>query len=644
VQPALGPASVDRALRRSVLALLAAALGFAASPASAAPTFSACPNAAGAQCTTIPVPLDRSGQVPGTVNLRVARVPAAKLPTQGTLVVLPGGPGQSSVPLIDDFRSVFHDILQHYDLVVFDSRGTGGSGVINCPELQQSTSRDGASCAARLGAARSFYTTRDSVADLESVRVALGISKIALYGVSYGTKVARAYALTYPGQVERLVLDSAVPASGPDPFMRSTFAALSRVLGDVCSNHACRGVTANPLADLSRLVARLTSKSLRGSVFDGHGRRHRAALGRGDVLDAILASDLDPGLRAILPAAIHSAARGDGAPLLRILVGGSGGGERLTDLSEGLFAATSCEESDFPWPRASTVPQRQAAVNAVVSGLPAGTYSPFDVATALSDSVLGLCLSWPQAPTPPTIPTGPLAGIPTLILSGQEDLRTPLEDAQRLQGGIAGAELVQVAHSVLGTVLDSCPNTQLDAFFRSAPTTSCLSHDGRIGVAPLAPDSLRSAGHARGVPGVRGEVVAAVGATLDDASDAFLAAILNDTVIRFGGLRGGWGRADGSSLSLHGFSFVPGVKLTGRLRLNTKGLRGTLKVTAPHHLGGSLQTLAHGVLAGTLGGRHVRDRPHGATAAQAGAAPPLSRLDRAVALAREHLPPRLPLP
>jgi pimeloyl-ACP methyl ester carboxylesterase len=648
VAPARAKPLRSAALRRTLLPVLASAvLLAAATPAGAAPTFTTCPHEPGAQCTTVPVPLDRSGQVPGTINLRVARVPAPSGPAQGTLMIIPGGPGQSSVPLLDGFRAVFRDVLAHYDLVVFDSRGTGGSGVLDCPDLQNGKSSDGASCAAKLGPARAFYTTRDSVGDIEAVRTALGIPRLALFGVSYGTKVARAYALTFPANVERLVLDSTTPATGPDPFMRSTFAALPRVLGDVCSGGACRGVTASPLGDLRRLVARLAKGPLRGSVFDDHGRRHRASLNRTDVLDATLTSDLDPGLRAILPAAIHSASRGDGAPLLRILVGGGGGAERETDQSEGLFAATTCEEAAFPWSRTSTTPERQAAVNAVVASLPPNTYAPFDTTTAIAGSVIRLCLSWPEAAVEPTIPTGPLAGIPTLIFSGQEDLRTPLEDAQRLQAGIAGAQLVQVAdtgHSVLGTVLDNCPNAQLLAFFQGRPTSQCLAHDGRLDVAPLAPSSLRTAGHARGVPGRRGEVVAAVGDTLDDASNAFIAALFEDTVISFGGLRGGWGRADGSNLTLHGFSYVPGVKLTGRLKLGTSGLRGTLRITAPSHLGGSLKALPHGVLAGTLGGRHVRDKPHGGVAARVGAAPPMSRIEQAAQLAREHLPPRLPLP
>ena len=57
---------------------------------------------------------------------------------------------------------------------------------------------------------RAFYTTREHAEDIESVRLALGVDKIAIWGVSYGTKHAEAYALAHPSHVERLLLDSVV--------------------------------------------------------------------------------------------------------------------------------------------------------------------------------------------------------------------------------------------------------------------------------------------------------------------------------------------------------------------------------------------------------------------------------------------------
>src|ERR671933_2393082 len=106
-------------------------------------------------------------------------------------------------------------VLPGYTLVAFDNRGTGKSNLINCPVLQNTTggtaeqfaalARD---CATAIGPTREFYATRDHAEDIESVRTALGFGKIALYGVSYGTKLALAYALAHPSGVDRLVLDS----------------------------------------------------------------------------------------------------------------------------------------------------------------------------------------------------------------------------------------------------------------------------------------------------------------------------------------------------------------------------------------------------------------------------------------------------
>ena len=61
--------------------------------------------------------------------------------------------------------------------------------------------------------------------------------------VRYGTKVALGYAVAHPDHVDRLVLDSTVPLTGPDPFGLSTFAALPGALRADCGRSACVGIT-----------------------------------------------------------------------------------------------------------------------------------------------------------------------------------------------------------------------------------------------------------------------------------------------------------------------------------------------------------------------------------------------------------------
>ncbi len=106
-------------------------------------------------------------------------------------------------------------------------------------------------CALEIGPARGGYTTQESVEDIEAIRQAAGYEKLVLYGTSYGTKVAEEYAERYPQHVESLVLDSVVPPNGPEPFSIPTFQAIGSVLGELCSNNACAGITTNPVADIA---------------------------------------------------------------------------------------------------------------------------------------------------------------------------------------------------------------------------------------------------------------------------------------------------------------------------------------------------------------------------------------------------------
>src|SRR5438477_303531 len=179
-----------------------------------------CGTTPGLVCSDVVVPLDRSGAVPGTVDLHVESLPPSGQ-SSGAVFLLAGGPGQGSAHTFDlgdpQSASLFRFLFPGYTLVAYDDRGTGNSGLLNCPALQVSTDPSGqdllaSACASSIGPPASFYGTVDHAADLDAVRASLGLDKIALYGVSYGTKLALAYAATYPTHVARLVLDSEFPA------------------------------------------------------------------------------------------------------------------------------------------------------------------------------------------------------------------------------------------------------------------------------------------------------------------------------------------------------------------------------------------------------------------------------------------------
>ena len=99
----------------------------------------------------------------------------------GTPVVfLHGGPGGGTVP---DHRRFFDPAA--YRIVVFDQRGAGRS----VPH-----------------AALEENTTWDLVADVERLRTHLGIDRWVVFGGSWGSTLALAYAETHPERVRALVL------------------------------------------------------------------------------------------------------------------------------------------------------------------------------------------------------------------------------------------------------------------------------------------------------------------------------------------------------------------------------------------------------------------------------------------------------
>jgi pimeloyl-ACP methyl ester carboxylesterase len=594
-----------------------------AAPAQAAIRFRDCGDF-GFKCARVHVALDRTGTVPGHISLLVKRLRAQHRPSRGATFLLAGGPGQSATDAFEgDGLGGLFPAFARRDLIVFDQRGTGRSGVLRCRALEHSNLLDAGpqagACASSLGPRRALYTTRDSVEDIETVRRRLGVPRIALVGVSYGTKVALGYALRYPANVERLVLDSVVEPDGPDPLYRDSFAAVPRALRALCRSR-CGAFTADPVADLERLVARLASGPLRGRVIDHRGRSRRASLDRSELFLILLAGDFDPTLRAAFPAAVKDAADGDPAALLRLkrralLVDARPPPAEI--VSSALFAATTCEETTFPWARnAAPDPaerRRQAAANAAL--VPDSAFRPFDRATALDSDILSLCDRWPAAPVAPALGPGPLPDVPVLLLDGEDDLRTPVENARRVAALFAHASVLAVpatGHSVLGA--SGCADTAMRLFFQDRAVPQRCPRTRREFPPTLPPPaSLGRAPRLDGVPGRAGRALSVVALTLRDVSDDAATSLVvdprNPIFATGGGLRAGHYRLSaGGELTLFGVVLVPGVRVSGRLQHFGEGRqRGMLRVggdASPH----GVLRVRRDRIAGRLGGRRVGGR------------------------------------
>jgi pimeloyl-ACP methyl ester carboxylesterase len=607
-----------RAAMMFVLAAVVCAIP--AAEARAAGPFKPCAPGSPLLCARITVPLDRSGATPGTLGLHVERL-RARDRRDGALFALAGGPGEAATPYTFDWAFDFRSALGNRDLVVFDQRGTGLSGALRCrglfgPDiitpLQQARAAE--RCAQQIGPRRAFYTTRDSVDDIDAVRRAVGVDKITLFGVSYGTKVALGYAAKYPQHVEQLVLDSVVSLTGPGAFAEESFVAVPRVLRTLCLR-GCEEVTKDPVADLAAVVAGMRGGLLYGTIVGADGKRQRARLGRLRLFALLWAGDFDPTLRAELPAALRAAREGDKAPLLRLALRSERGAGPAPPryLSDALFTATTCEEGPLPWARTTPFDSRGPAAATAVRAVPDAVLGPFDRTTALFwSSPVQLCTRWPTAPAEPLLPDGPFPAVPTLVFSGEDDLRTPLEVARRTAAQIPGAKLISVpetGHSVLSGFPRRCGLRAADDFFSGRAVRPCLPRRRSFPPLPPIPHSLAQVDTEPQVGGKRGRTITAVGLTLADALDQLLSASLfagfEQNVLRVGGLRAGYVRAGEDSLEMHGVVYVPGVRVRGRISFSDRP-HGALRITGHAAAKGRLVFRRDGSVTGKLGGRRVR--------------------------------------
>jgi pimeloyl-ACP methyl ester carboxylesterase len=624
---------VRPAVRKLAVTFLAAPLAAGCVAACALPVsagaggiqipFKPCKESTEFACAHLTVPLDPSGVTPGTITLAIRRRLAPVGEAHSAVIALAGGPGQSAIPFAETFTELLGPILDTRDLIVFDQRGTGYSHPLSCHGFEQPGAYHSGgqlikACAEQIGPERAFYTSLDSVADIEALREALGYEKLVLWGTSYGTKVAEEYAQEYPQHVEALVLDSVVPPTGPDPLDRSTFEAIPRILRQLCAYRQCAHITSNPVADLARLVRRMRGGVVRGRYVGPHGHPHPVGISANELLDVLLAGDFDPILRAELPAAVRAAAGGDNAPLARLLVHASSGeSEEGEGIDVPLYYTTTCEEADFPWSRSAGPSERLAQARAQIGALPTSAFAPFTPANVLDFDELRACAYWPFAATAPPPATEAMPDVPTLILSGADDLRTPTANARAVAAQIPDAHLLVVpntGHAVLEDEPTSCARKALQAMFSGgvgvhtiAPCPAGPPSSPLLLPTPLAPARLADVAPAHGYHGRTGRTLQAVALTIADFDRQLTIQLLassssaNLSSLSSGGLRAGWARLSKSGLSFHGYSYVPGVTVSGMV----KSEKVTLRVGGSAAAHGTLHLGRHKGLVGELGGERV---------------------------------------
>jgi pimeloyl-ACP methyl ester carboxylesterase len=296
----------------------------------------------GDRCAKLTVPLDYRHPSGTTIQLAVLEIPATDPGSRiGSLVINPGGPGEPGTSYAALGAQAFgQPLLDHFDLVGFDPRGTGQSAPVDClsdsalsaylaeapdpstpAELAAFKANQRAiatGCSRLSGALASHISTVESARDLDILRAALGDATLNYLGSSYGTKLGATYAQLFAQRVGRFVLDGAVDVSLSTRAQTLQQAAgFQRALESYAAN--CVGASVDcflgtSVPDALRTVSTLVDHIAQQPLSAGGGRELTA----GDAFYGIAVTLYSRNYWVLLSSALRAALGGDGSQLMTL--------------------------------------------------------------------------------------------------------------------------------------------------------------------------------------------------------------------------------------------------------------------------------------------------------------------------------------
>ena len=373
------------------------------------------------ECGFLVVPENHSKPAGRTIRLHVAIFSTeSDNPAPDPIVYLSGGPGQSPLKMAQFAFDVFTPFLANRDLILLDQRGVGYSEpALDCHELLElayQTAQEDLPLdeMATLTTEAAAYTSAQSAADLNDLRLALGYEEWNLYGVSYGTKLALTTMRDYPDGIRSVVLDSTYPlqvnlyAEVPANATRAF-----NVFFDSCAADAACGsaypdletvffdlvqeLNDTPVNVPIAVVNRFTLERIDSALIDGNRMVEM-------LFQSLYISEIIP----LLPAMIFGVSDGD-LELLGFIAEGYISGIEFS--SEGMYFSVQCgEEVPFGSPE---------------EGAAAGEVYPQVQDWVDSDPFSTICLSWGAGKADPIENEPVVSDIRTLILAGEFDPITP---------------------------------------------------------------------------------------------------------------------------------------------------------------------------------------------------------------------------
>jgi pimeloyl-ACP methyl ester carboxylesterase len=418
-------------------------------------------------------------------------------------LLLSGGPGQPALPLLPVVAAAYAPVLAQRDIVFIDQRGTGFSQpALNCASSEVTpTARTGGlltlgaqpdqrpvvlqlqvaqllECGRQLraqGIDLSAYNTVENAADLEDLRRALGVSQWNLIGASYGTRLALTAMQYRPETIRSAVLDSVYPLE--ENFHTGAFASYNQALNGLfaacAADASCNAAYPQLDAAFDTVIARLNADAAQVPLRNLESGELITYLPVTGVDVSSIIFQLLYGTEAIplLPRLISETAAGNYnllSVLLSILLLQSQPGE-VPLVSQGMQVAVQCnEDATFAKPRdfvAARDANRRASALAFIS--------------TFNEAYLEVCAAWGLRATNPAENAPVRSDVPALLIGGELDPITPVQNAYQQARNLSRSTVVIVPRGGHTPSFSSpCLAGAVAAFLANpgqGPDTRCLA-------------------------------------------------------------------------------------------------------------------------------------------------------------------------
>lgn len=426
-------------------------------------------------CGFVTVPENPNKPDGKQIQVHYVVLPAVKnVNHEEALLAIAGGPGQSAIDNAAGFDAMLSKVRQQRDILLIDQRGTGRSNLLTCDEGAQSplsfdddnadTLAETQKCLAKIDADVTQYGSLNAIKDFEAVRQHLGYKKLHIYGISYGTRMAQLYMRLYPAHLATVTLDGIVPMQ---QSVLEIGASIDRgfdlLFKDCQETAACHAQFPELKAEFDQVAASLAKAPVMENVYDPvTGEKTMLTMTRGKFYGSIRMALYQANVRALVPHAIHQAAKHNFQPILglySLTIDNAG-------MAMGMHASVVCGEDMHR----ITPAMREQAQHSFMG-------------KTMLEGLEATCEVWKVPAVDDNFSEPISSDIPTLLLSGEIDPATPPSWGELAMEKLTNAKHFVAPYATHGVAYQSCANNLIADLVRSGSVKDldgeCLKKDVR---------------------------------------------------------------------------------------------------------------------------------------------------------------------